>query len=284
LTKSTLVGGSSLISISVGDYSTALVSLLAAIVFALVNFYSFRLRSYTGKHKNQILSLFGGVTAAYVFLDLLPSLQISNEYLKELGSSNQVIILYEDAIFLVIFLGFLLFFSLESMAVKSREDKIKENQELNKVKASRKVYLVHFSALAFLTFVLSFTLMFEYQASILSGLLFTFAVSLHLFITDNTLMENYEDRLLRTGRYIATIIPLAGWLASVVFPEKIAEAYILLAFISGAILYQSIKDEIPSVYKKRSIALFLTGAILYALLLLGYSLSSHYLLSFLREL
>ena len=277
MTKSTLVGGSSLISISVGDYSTALISLLAAIVFALVSFYSFRLRSYTGKHKNQILSLFGGVTAAYVFLDLLPSLQISNEYLKELGSNSQLITEYEDAIFLVVFLGFLLFFSLESLAAKSRRDKIKENQELEEVKASRKVYLVHFLALAFLTFVLSFTLMFEYQASIVSGLLFTFAVSLHLFITDNTMLDNYGDTIIRSGRYVATIIPVAGWLASVVFPEKIAEAYILLAFISGAILYQSIKDEIPSVYKKRSLALFLTGAILYALLLLGYSLSSHYL-------
>jgi zinc transporter ZupT len=241
---------------------------LAAITFALVNLFSFRIRLYLGKRRNQILSLFGGIIAAYVFVDLLPSLQLSNEYFKQLATP-----VYEDSIFLIVFAGFLLFVSLEFLAVNSRQQSNQANNaKIEQIQARKRVYLVHFWALAFLDFVLSFTLIFEYQTSIVSGLLFTFAVSLHLFISENSMVENYGVAQTKDGRYLAAVIPIIGWVTSVIFPERITEAYVLLAFISGSILYIAIKDEIPTIGRRRSYLLFLLGALLYTLLLIGHAL------------
>jgi hypothetical protein len=217
-----------------------------------------------------MLSLFSGITAAFVFLDLLPSLQQSSQSLAELTNS-EVFLVYEDAIFLVVFLGFLLFFSLECVAVSRKQ--IKKNGD-KKQSANTSVYFVHFASLVFLQFIISFSLLFEYQHSVVGGVLFTFAVSLHLLASDSALEETYPGLHGRNGRYFATAIPILGVILSAIFPERMLEASVLLAFVSGAILYQSIRSEIPTVYRKRSLALFLVGALFYAAILIIYEVTS----------
>jgi hypothetical protein len=242
-------------------------ALISALLFSIINLFSLRIRRYAGENKHRLLSLFSGITAAFVFLDLLPSLQQSNQNLAQLSNSEFVAV-YEDAIFLVVFLGFLLFFSLECIAV-SRRKQAKEQGEKEQG-GNTTVYFVHFASTVFLQFIISFSLLFEFQYSVVGGVLFVFAVSLHLLASDNALEETYPNMHGRNGRYLATAIPLLGVVLSVIFPERILEASVLLAFISGAILYQSIRSEIPTVNRKSSLALFLLGALFYAAILITY--------------
>lgn len=243
-------------------------ALVSALVFSVINLLSFRIRSFAGTNKRRMLSLFSGVTAAFVFLDLLPSLQQTNQNIALLASSQDDFVIYEDIIFLVVFLGFLLFFSLECIATNGfRNAKTKSD---NRQSTNKTVYFVHFASLVSLQFIISFSLLFEYQYSLVGGVLFSFAVSLHLLASDNSLEETYPDLHGQNGRYLATAIPILGVVMSIIFPEKILEASILLAFISGAILYQSIRSEIPTVNRKSSLALFLAGAFLYAAILIIY--------------
>jgi hypothetical protein len=243
-----------------------LLAVISALVFSIINFFSFRIRSYVGQNRQRMFSLFSGITAAFVFLDLLPSIQQSSQSLTQLSNSDFVV-LYEDAIFLVVFLGFLLFFSLECIA-KSR---VEANGDTDKKQApSKTVYYIHYASLLLLQFILSFSLLFEYQNGIFGGVLFVFAVSLHLLASDNSLQETYPSLHGKNGRYFAAVIPLLGAVFSVIFPEKVLEASVLLAFISGAILYQSIRSEIPTVNRRSSLALFLAGALFYAAILIIY--------------
>ena len=242
-------------------------AVISALIFSIINLFSLRIRSYAGENKHRLLSLLSGITAAFVFLDLLPNLQQSNQSLAELSNSEFVVV-YEDAIFLVVFLGFLLFFSLECIAVSRQKQAAATGDK--KQNANTNVYFVHFASLIFLQFIISFSLLFEYQFSVVGGVLFTFAVSLHLLASDNALEETYPSRRGWNGRYFATLIPLLGVVLSIVFPERTLEASVLLAFVSGAILYQSIRSEIPTVNRKSSLALFLLGALFYAAILITY--------------
>jgi hypothetical protein len=204
---------------------------------------------------------------------LLPSIENSKENFQTLTGPYVPTIIYEDAIFFVVFLGFLLFFALECLAVDSKKTPQSTNQTAQNPQASAKVYYVHFAALAFLQFILSFSLLFEYQESAVAGVFYTFAVSLHLFVAENAMTEQYTVLHGRNGHLIATFTPIAGLVASILFPERVAEASVLLAFISGAILYQAIREEIPRV-KRKGLFLFLVGAAFYALLLLAYEFAS----------
>ncbi len=253
--------------------SVIVYSLFGAIVFATINLFSYKIESYIGGHKRKILSFFGGVTASYVFLDLLPSLQQSSQFLKQIGSSIPLIVLYEDAIFLVVLVGFLAFFVLEHIALKSRTKKQKARQDyLDDAQASKRVFIIYLFTTAFLSFVLSFVFIFEFNTGIIAAVLFAVGVSMHLFISSTVMIEHYKSLQIKYGRYIIGAAPLVGWTASVLFPEGIAEAYVLLAFISGVILYHSIRNELPTTFRRSSLAFFLLGALLYAALLIGHAL------------
>ncbi len=252
------------------DY--ALFSFCAALVFALVNLYTVRLYGVTEQHKRWALSFFGGVVAAYVFLDLLPSLEEAGVYLHQVSWGSLLVTAYEDAIFLVVFVGFLVFFVLEHFAKQSRlKSQALTRQHYTQIAADKRVFIVHFANFALMNLVLSYLLLFEFQAGVAAGLLFTFAVSLHLFISNDSMIEHYKHYQVGKGRYVGALIPLIGWAASMLFPEHLAEVYILLAFISGTVLYYSIKNELPSAAKKQSLALFLVGAFFYTVLLLVHS-------------
>ncbi len=247
-------------------------SFVAALIFALISFYTLRLLQYIEQHKRRVLSFFGGVAAAYVFLDLLPSLEQAGVYLKQVAGASQLVAVYEDAIFLVVFVGFLLFFVLEHLAKRSRiRNQAITQQGYNQTAADKKVFIVHFISYAFMNLILSYLLVFEFQAGFVTGFLYTFAIALHFFISSDDMVEHYKHYQIHVGRYIAAVMPLAGWGISVLFPEHLAEIYVLLAFISGSILYTSIKNEIPSESRKQSLALFLVGSAFYAVLLLAHA-------------
>ncbi|MCW3999168.1 MAG: hypothetical protein NWE93_02905 [Candidatus Bathyarchaeota archaeon] len=255
--------------------SLILLSLCGAIWFAFINFFSYKISKYVGRHKASVLSLFGGVTATYVFLDLLPSLEQSSQYLKQIGGSIPLITLYEDAIFLVVLVGFLLFFVLEHAAVRSRrKTQMASGEGIMYAQASRRLFLLHLFTVAFPCFIFSYLFIFELEAGALSAALYLTAVSMHLFITSETMLEHYKRLQATWGRYVLSAVPLVGWVASLFFPESIAEAYVLLAFISGVILYHAIRGELPTTLRRTSIVFFLVGALVYAAILVGHAIIS----------
>ncbi len=253
--------------------AVAVYSLIGIIIFAVINLYSNKIARYISKHKILILSFFGGVTASYVFLDLLPSLQYSNLFLKQLAGNIPLVELYEDTIFLVVLIGFLLFFVLEHLAFKSRRSQQETSKvPLQQTQASKRVFLIHLFTVALPIFVVSFVFVFEFETGYIAATLFAVAVSMHLFISSEAMFEHYKNYQIRFGRYILAVVPFVGWIASLLIPETVAQAYVLLAFISGVILYHSIRNELPTSLRRGSSAFFLTGALLYAVLLIGHAL------------
>jgi hypothetical protein len=87
---------------------------------------------------------------------------------------------------------------------------------------------------------------------------------MHLFITSETMLEHYKSYQIRFGRYLMAAVPILGWIASLLIPETIGQAYVLLAFISGVILYHSIRNELPTSLRRSSLVFFLIGSLLYA--------------------
>jgi hypothetical protein len=86
------------------------------------------------------------------------------------------------------------------------------------------------------------------------------------------MIDHYKHYQLKVGRFVAAVVPFVGWGLSLLYPERLAEAYVLLALISGVILYHSIKNEVPSAYQKQSLSLFIVGAVFYTVILLVHAL------------
>ena len=243
------------------------VALFSATVFALVHLFSNRIYRYTQRHRTKMLSFFGGISAAYVFLDLLPRLETTRIHIKTVFGEIPAFL---DVLAVpgLAFIGFMVFFILEHFAVYSRKGKhTKEGGEFSDVSASPYSFIINIGVIAFLNIVIGYALRFEAESGLLSLMFYTAALSLHLIILDDTMEQHYKPLYLRFGRYFASVLPLAGWGISVFFPENPSEGYLLLGLILGVVLFNAIKDAVPKGGGKDS-RLFVFGALLYSVLLL----------------
>jgi zinc transporter ZupT len=248
-------------------YERILPSGMAVAVFVLVHLTAPRLYGFSERHKYRVLSFSGGVASAYVFLDLLPLLQGAGYHFTRLfGASLFARIFLEKAVFGVAFLGFLSFFLIEYLAFAARRQAAGAG-DIDGVPAGRGIFAVHLGLTMLLSLVISFSLQFEVRTGIVRALLYTVALSLHFFISDHAMEEHYRDLYVRYGRAALACMPPLGWALSFLFPERLSEAYVLLAFIAGAVLFTVVKDEVPKIGRGRPLY-FLSGAVIYAALVL----------------
>ena len=249
-----------------------LISFTIAAIFSAVHLTAPKLYGSSERYEKAVISFSGGVAAAYVFFDLLPTIQKSGEnlklllpnYLDYLGQMS----ISEVVIFGVAFMGFLVFFVSEHVAVHSRRRAAADTgQHVDSVAAPKEVFVIHFSLLALISLLIAYNLRFEVRASLLGGLLFSIALILHFFGTDRTMEIHYRNLFERYGRYILSIMPLTGWALSALFPERQSEAAVFLAFVAGAVLFNVIKDEVPGT-ENGDPKFFVLGALIYAAVLI----------------
>lgn len=246
-----------------------LIALVIAIIFSAVHLTAPRLYGFSEQYKKAVVSFSGGVAAAYVFFDLLPSIQRAGEHLRLL-LHNYIgqVPFSEVAIFGVAFMGFIVFFMLEHAAMRSRRHiAARTGQHIDSVTAPKGIFIIHISILALVSLLIAFNLRFEVRTSLLGAMLFSIALILHFFSADRTMEIHYSSLFERYGRYILGIMPLAGWALSVLFPERQSEAAVFLAFIAGAVLFNVIKDEVPGAERGEP-KFFVAGALIYAAVLL----------------
>ena len=246
-----------------------LIAFIIAVIFSAVHLTAPRLYGLSERYKKAVISFSGGVAAAYVFFDLLPTIQRAGEHLRlllynYLGQAS----VSEVAIFGVAFVGFLVFFISEHAAIHSRRDTaVRTGQHMDSTPAPEGIFAIHFGILALVSLLIAFNLRFEARTSLLGVMLFSIALILHFFGTDRTMELHYGSLFNKYGRYILSMMPLAGWALSVLFPERQSEAAVLLAFIAGAVLFNVIKDEVPGAERGEP-KFFVAGALIYALVLL----------------
>jgi len=249
------------------DYIVVLLAFFSALILMSAHLFSNRIYRYSKHHRNRIISFAGGIAVAYVFLDLLPRLEAAHIHLEKIFGDLPAF-LDSTAVPALALLGFLIFFGLEHLAVSSRHTQNeKTGKGFSSVSASTRTFVVHFINLAFFNLIIGYILRFEAEIGILPLLLYTSALSLHFIILDNNMEEHYKKLYFKYGRYAASLMPIIGWGISMLFPENPSEAYVLLALVSGIVLFSSISNEVPKGGGKNW-GIFIAGALFYSVLLL----------------
>jgi hypothetical protein len=94
-------------------------------------------------------------------------------------------------------------------------------------------------------------------------------MGLHFVLTDRGLEEHYRRQFERRGRFFLAGALILGWALVAIFaPSSTILVVLLTAFLSGSILLNVFKEELPS-GRRSSFRWFLTGALLYSALLAG---------------
>lgn len=234
-------------------------SLLGAVLFASAFLFGRRVAGARGlvNDARLLVSLGAGMSAAYVFVHVLPGL--ADLRMASIESATVPMPFHGRALYLLALLGFLVFYTLDN--VSSRLSR--SGADLPS-RVALWLNVVGFAAYAWL---LSYLLLHHFQEGASSMLLFAIAIALHLFGVDHGLHARHGAGYERFGRRVIAAACLAGWVSGALFTLPQDVLAFVVAFIAGAVIMNSSIMELPEGRDMRVIP-FLGAGLAYGALLL----------------
>jgi hypothetical protein len=231
----------------------------AALVFAATFLVGGRVHPFRSliRDRRSILSFGAGMSAAYVFVHVMPELHDARHAFAE---SVSMTLRYEGmAIYFIALLGFLLFYGLEQQGKRLRDAGAE-----GAAGPAFKLDLIGFSAYVWL---MAYLLVNHFGGSPFSIGLYAIALAFHFLSLDHSLRHEHGEAYERIGRYALAGMALLGWGMGLLFALPGHILALLLAFISGAIIVNSLIMELPAEQGGRFLP-FMVGGLVYGLILL----------------
>jgi len=255
-------------------------ALVSVLLLAGLHLLAPRIRRLPGVPEYASASFAGGIAVAYVFLHLLPELADGNQELREvLGEEGEASPLLGLEVFLVALVGFAVFYGLERLAERSRQESLagaapggagrgRDQRVAVPGTGSRQVFRLHLASYLVYNGIIAYSLPLSYRTDVWFAVLFTVAMALHFVLTDRGLEEHYGSRFDRwPPRLLLAGALVLGWLLAAIFaPTGSLVVTLLTAFLAGSILLNVFKEELPST-RRSHYGWFVGGLSAYAVLL-----------------
>lgn len=229
---------------------TGLAALLFALVFAV--FGPTRPLARLLNIKRGFVSFGAGMSAAYMFVHVMPELHGTREVINEFRPNLP----WEGmAVYYLALVGFLVFYALGHLR--------------HTAETEGEGYRMQLGGFAFYVWLLGYLLVRSFDESETSVLLFALAIALHLLSLDRSLSREYGERYERRGRYVLAAMGPLGWATGIVISLPSFISALLVAFVSGAVIVNSAITELPRKEGGR-LKPFLLGGLIYGLILLPF--------------
>lgn len=240
-----------------------LVTLAMALAFCAVHVFVGRLRFLDVEPRSRWLSFAGGVAVGYVFLHILPELAAHGAVFQR--ATRLEIALAEALVYTLALAGLVLFYGVERAIVLSRGTR---NERDNAQRPHPGIFWVHIAISAMLIMIVGYLLNHREDPTAAGLALFFGALLLHFVTADFASRANHPEIYDAAGRWVLVAATLTGWAlgAWVALPPIAVGA--LFAFVGGAIILVSLKEELPQ-ERQSAFWPFLVGAALYSVLVLA---------------
>ncbi|WP_416669939.1 hypothetical protein [Egbenema bharatensis] len=238
-----------------------ILSLLLAIALALIHISASSWKFLELIPQRRWKSLAGGVSIAYLFLDILPELSHSQAQLEDIDIPFLAFL--EDHVYLLSFVGLTVFYGLESLALRSRTF----NQHTQgRDWTSLEIFGLHIFSFAVYNAILGYLLQEFAQQGVTASILFFIAFGLHFMVNDRSLREHHKHLYDKYGRWILAGAIVAGAVLGETLAVHEGTIAVIHALIAGAIILNILKEELPE-ERESCFWSFLTGAIAYGVLI-----------------
>lgn len=203
----------------------------------------------------------GGISVAYVFVHLLPELAAVQEEVRERA---QILPYLEAHAYLLALVGLATFYGLERTARRSRQRR--RVQDASDVTSDRVGWL-NIVSYGIYNAIIGYLLRDQLESGALALVLFSCAMAVHFLVNDRGLSQHHGDLYKRRGRWIVASAVVAGWGLSLITVVDEAIIGLLVAFLSGGIILNALKEELPE-ERRSNFGAFCAGVASYAALLL----------------
>lgn len=198
----------------------------------------------------RFLSFASGVSFGYVFVDLLPSLSEGQSVIKE--TFNGALPFLDKHAYLIALIGLLFTYSVETKSTSKSDYK----------------FWLSMGGYALFNFFVGASLADPLDKDVKPIWLFTIAMGLHYFVRDHNAVVAHPNAYKNEARWILVMALILGWIVGYLTDIPQALIALVVAFVSGGVILNSMRYELPE-KKKDSTAYFILGALGYSILLLS---------------
>jgi hypothetical protein len=239
------------------------VGLALAVCLALVHIFASQTPWLTKIPERWWVSVAGGVSIAYIFLDILPELSHAQE---EIAHIDIALLAYlEKHVYVLALVGLALFYGLEKLALRSRE----RRQDTHGEDCTHSsVFWIHIISFAIYNAILGYLLRESENHGLVACLLLFFALALHFGVNDVGLRDHHKHLYDRIGRWLLAGAIVLGWALGEAFHLDEAAVLAIWALIAGGIILNVLKEELPE-EQDSHFGFFCAGAAVYGLVLLA---------------
>jgi hypothetical protein len=188
-------------------------------------------------------------------------------------------------VYLLALVGMMVFYGLERLAKRSREQGVDERAADIGVEAgppaesgaavarrhcastSPGVFWIHIISFAVYNALIGYLLLHREMPGVLSLSTFFAAMATHFLVNDYGLREDHKARYDRYGRWMLAAAVVAGWCIGAAVEVHEAAVGMLFGFLAGGVVLNVLKEELPEERQSNFFA-FAAGAAGYTLLLL----------------
>lgn len=221
---------------------------LTLIIFVFIHLYANKANVLGWVWHARFLSFAAGISFAYVFIDLLPTLEKGQPILKQ--AIDPLVPYLDRHSYLIALIGFLFFYGIQG--VKSSKSR---------------TFYSSIGGFTLFNFFIGASLSDVNNPDIQPLILFSIAIGLHYFIHDHNTREIDAELYDQVGRWILVLALIIGWLVGFYFtiPETIID--LVVAFLAGGVLLNVMHYELPK-REPGTYKFFLLGSLLYTFILL----------------
>jgi len=231
----------------------------AALLFAVTFLVGGRVHPLRGLavDRRSMISFCAGMAAAYVFVHVMPEMHGARRAFVESVSAH---LRYEGMlVYFLSLVGFLVFYGLDHLRAQAQETQESEQDG--------RAFRLHVGGFAAYVWLIGYLLVRNLEESEVSIALYAVAIAVHFLAVDHDLRHEHGAAYEQRGRYLLAAMAVFGWAVGVLFTLPHQVLALLVAFLSGAIIMNSLIMELPSEKDGRFVP-FMIGGVLYGLILL----------------
>ncbi|MEM9161625.1 MAG: hypothetical protein AAGC54_00975 [Cyanobacteria bacterium P01_F01_bin.4] len=244
------------------EYGVSILGFLLAVCLALVHVFASRSQWLIRIPHRWWISFAGGVSIAYIFLDVFPELSKAQ---AEVEHNGGLLVNYlENHVYLLALGGLAIFYGLEKLALRSR----RHNQKMtgdNTTQAG--IFWIHITSFAVYNAILGYLLRESENHGLTACLLLFVALALHFIVNDVGLRAHHKQIYDRLGRWLLAAAILVGWSLGQATHFNAAAVAAIWALIAGGVILNVMKEELPE-KQESNFGLFVIGAVVYSAILL----------------
>lgn len=209
---------------------------------------------------NQLTSFIGGISLAYVFFHLIPTVQSYQHDVMEtfhVNATNASHLIYGSVL-----AGIVVFYFLE-LALKSTRFRL-----ASKTIQSNGVFWGHMGAYFLYNFIIGVLLSDQRFETTFTAIFYLLAIGLHFVTNDWVLRHHFQDLYDRYGLKLLAGSVIIGWFLGINIHIPHTVMGLMEAFVAGGLILNAIKDELPEC-RGNGLTSFMLGLISYTIILLA---------------